>query len=49
MALQAGNNYTLENTSTVVPDANFNGELSVTVTVNDGIDDSKRFSFSGDR
>ena len=43
LALQAGNNYTLENTSTVVPDANFNGELSVTVTVNDGIDDSNAF------
>ncbi|MGY0564324.1 MAG: tandem-95 repeat protein, partial [Paraglaciecola chathamensis] len=43
LALQAGKNYTLENTSTVVPDANFNGELSVTVTVNDGIDDSNAF------
>ncbi|QHJ11835.1 hypothetical protein FX988_02071 [Paraglaciecola mesophila] len=43
LALQAGNNYSIENTNTVVPDANFSGELSVSVTVNDGIDDSTAF------
>lgn len=43
-ALQAGANYSLENNATVVPDTHFNGPLSVSVTVNDDIDDSNAFA-----
>lgn len=42
-ALQAGSNYSIEDDVTIVPDANFSGELSVSVTVNDGIEDSSAF------
>lgn len=44
MKLYEGNNYTLSNQNTVVPPVNFNGELSVGVTVNDGTSDSEKFN-----
>ncbi|WP_166423426.1 reprolysin-like metallopeptidase [Paraglaciecola sp. 20A4] len=44
LSLEAGANYSLENIAKVVPDTNFNGELSVSVTVNDGIEDSNAFA-----
>jgi hypothetical protein len=42
LTLQAGSDYTLDG-NTVVPDADFYGELSVTATVNDGISDSNSY------
>lgn len=42
LAVQAGANFTV-NGSTVTPALNFNGTLTATVTVNDGIDDSEPF------
>ena len=44
LTLEVGTDYSLENNTTVVPDSNFNGELSVSVTVNDGIEDSNSFA-----
>lgn len=44
LSLEAGADYSLENNITVVPDSNFNGELSISVTVNDGIEDSNSFA-----
>jgi hypothetical protein len=41
--LSAGNNYTLDNQA-IVPADNFNGELSVGVTVNDGNADSNEYA-----
>ncbi|MEG3767338.1 reprolysin-like metallopeptidase [Alteromonas sp. 14N.309.X.WAT.G.H12] len=42
LTLESGNNYTLDGT-TVQPDADFNGELSVSATVNDGVNDSNSY------
>ncbi len=47
MQLYEGKNYTLDG-NTVIPDQNFNGILTVPVTVNDGEDDSKKFDLKVD-
>jgi hypothetical protein len=43
LSLSTGNNYTLDN-QTVIPDDNFNGDLSVGVRVNDGNADSDEYA-----
>jgi gliding motility-associated-like protein len=42
LQLYPGNNYTLSG-ATIIPASNYNGTLTVKVTVNDGKDDSKKF------
>ena len=45
LQLVEGDNYTLDG-ATVIPDTDFNGNLSVSVTVNDGTDESAPFDLS---
>jgi len=45
LTLQAGTNYTLFG-NTLTPALNFNGTLTVPVTVNDGLDDSRIFNLT---
>lgn len=45
LRLYGGKNYSFSE-NTVTPDANFNGKLTVPVTVNDGNDDSRRYNLT---
>jgi gliding motility-associated-like protein len=47
LKVYAGNNYTFNGT-TIVPEANFSGELKVEVSVNDGTNESKKFQLKID-
>jgi hypothetical protein len=46
LSVATGSNYTLEGAATITADDDFSGEMSVSVSVNDGTDDSNSYSFT---